>query len=279
MSHSVVKEKKFLMSVVAALLAMALTCISFITAVLMQLPVSAVNKKMASSGYFEDQAQCLEDRVMSLTEQVGLPVEIVEGIFTSEEILNITKEHTLNLIRGYEDELNLAAVSERLRERLYSYLEEENISKSCIDTRVFKDYLSQAEIIYRETVDHAFILNIYSVSKTVSAYCLGGLGVLLLFAVLCIVFIYKMTKTRSKTLSYVIRALTAAVLLTGIPGGLAIGLNWYERISIHPAFVLNFAKSYINGTFETVMLMCLVWIAVIIICSLSVNVISNKRQR
>ena len=92
--------RRGILTIVSAILAISLFCLTLAVVVIIQFGVEVIPlKAVKSTPYYSDQSAALESRVKDLTRQCGLPESIVDQVFDSDEILAFTKEYTANSIR------------------------------------------------------------------------------------------------------------------------------------------------------------------------------------
>lgn len=274
------KQRKLIMRITAVILTIVMTCISYFTALLFSNAAEGhVQRLLNDSDYYKTQAECIERRLSGITKKAGLPESVYKGIFETEEIINITKEYTANRLKGYDGSINQEAVKERIRANLYTYLESEGISKASISTEALNQYLSQAGSIYEQTVNNAFVLNYSSIRHQMIESILTALAALLVCAVLCIIFIYKMTKMRRKTLSYVNRVLIASVILTAIPSLVCLQSELYKKITFSPSYMENFVHAYVNYIFAAAILISAFWIILAVVLGVAILRIKHRKSR
>lgn len=277
--HSNRKTRKLLMVIASCILAIVSAGIFLTTGLAAGGAGSkAAVKALEKSNYYGNQSICIEKRLEKLTAAAGLPESIDDNICMLEEILSFTKEYTTNRLKGYDSSLNTAPFKERLRERLYSAMEAEGMDKARINIEALNNYLSQAAAIYEQTVENAFVLNFHTTARQWAKNCMIFIGALMLFALMCIIFIYKLTKMRRKTLSYIIRSMIAAVWLSGILPVLGILLRFYEKVPASPEYMQALSESYIQGIFCMQIASASIGIVVIILCVIASFLINMKKM-
>ncbi len=254
------KYRRVVLLITAGIMTVALFCLTLAAAVLIQFGVENVAlSNVTDQSYFKPQSAALERRGKVLTGQCGLPEEIVDNVFDSGEILTITKEYTLNRLKGFESNLNTEAVRERLKANLYQYLDDAGISKAALDMDALNQYLSQAAELYRQTVDNSFILYYRQIRQSVIRSAIAAAFVAAVAVAACIFYMYRVTGMRRKTLSYMIRALLAAGILCG-----AVAL-WYfvlgedPQITYSPEYMESICNSFKNFFFKQFLLGMLLW--------------------
>lgn len=274
------KQRKLLMRTATVIFVLILTCMSYLTAVLVG---SAVESRAIAilnrSDYYTAQAKCIEERLHDITKKAELPESIYVGIFETEEIVNITKEYTVNRLKGYGAELNKEAVKERIRANLYSYLEEEKISKSTISMEALNQYLGETGSIYEQTVNNAFVLHYRTMRQELIKSTLTAIFILVVCSVFCVIFIYNLTKMRRKTLSYINRALIAVVILTAVPPIIGIKLDLYKKIVYSPVYLEGFVHDYVDNLFKTCSILACFWLIIIIILAFAILKIKQRRSK
>lgn len=272
--------RKLCMRVTAVLMTIIVTCLTYASAVLFSLCVPGkVIDIVNNSDYYHAQAQCIEERLADITKAAGLNESIYAGIFESKEISDITREYTANRINGYDDELNKEAVRERMKANILALMEAEDKSKSAIDSAAMNHYLEQAASVYEQTVDNALVKNYGNVRSALSKAMIVGLVAMLIALAACICFIYALTKMRRKTLSYMIRALEASVLLTAVPAFLGYVCNWGKYIAYSPAYMADVTIRYVNELTIYCLLIASIWIVFIGILGIAVYRLKRKKRK
>lgn len=274
------KLRKLLMRVTAVLMTIIVTCLTYAAAVLVGLCIPGkIIGIVNNSNYYSEQAVCIEQRLEDITKDAGLTESVYAGIFETEEIINITREYTANKLNGYDDELNKEAVKERIKANVLALLEAEGKSKSTIDSDALNTYLEQAASIYEQTVNNALVLNYESVRNNISKTMIAGSAVMVIVLSACICFIHALTKMRRKTLSYINRALEAAVALTVIPALICYLGDFKKYIVYSPEYMADVVNQCIQGTVMWCLIIAGLWIVLIAVFSITVWRIKQKKRK
>lgn len=274
------KLRKLLMRVTAVFITIIVACLTYAAAVLVGLCIPGkIIGIVNNSNYYSKQAACIEQRLENITKNAGLTESVYAGIFETEEIINITKEYTANKLNGYDDELNKEAVRERIKANVLALLEAEGKSKSMIDSDALNIYLEQAASIYEQTVNNALVLNYGSVRNNLSKTMIAGIAVMIIVLGACICFIHALTKMRRKTLSYINRALEAAVALTAIPALICYLGDLKKYIVYSPEYMADVVNQCIQGTVMWCLIIAGLWTVLIAVFSVTVWRIKQKKRK
>lgn len=254
------KYRRAVLLITAGIMTAALFCLTLAVAVLIQFGVENVAlNNVTDHGYFAPQSAALDRRVKDLTRQCGLPEKIVSNIFDSEEVLPITKEYTLNRLKGFESDLNTEPVKERLKANLYQYLDEAGISKSALDMDALNQYLSQAAGLYKQTVDNSFILYYRQIRQSVIKPAIAAAFAAAIAAAACIFYMHKVTGMRRKTLSYTIRALLASGILCGAVALWYFVLGGTPKIIYSPEYMAAICQNFETSFFKQFLFGMMLW--------------------
>lgn len=274
------KLRKLLMRVTAVFMTIIMTCLTYAAAVLVSLCIPGkIIGIVNNSNYYSEQAACIEQRLEDITKDAGLTESVYAGIFETEEIVNITREYTANKLNGYDDELNKEAVRERIKANVLALLEAEGKSKSMIDSDALNTYLEQAASIYEQTVNNALVLNYGNVRNNISKVMIVGIAVMIIVLGACICFIHALTKMRRKTLSYINRALEAAVALTAIPALICYLGDFKKYIVYSPEYMTDVVNQCIQGTVMWCLIIAGLWTVLIAVFSVTVWRIKQKKRK
>ena len=274
------KLRKLLMRVTAVFMTIIMTCLTYAAAVLVGLCIPGkIIGIVNNSNYYSEQAACIEQRLEDITKDAGLTESVYAGIFETEEIVNITREYTANKLNGYDDELNKEAVRERIKANVLALLEAEGKSKSMIDSDALNTYLEQAASIYEQTVNNALVLNYGNVRNNISKVMIVGIAVMIIVLGACICFIHALTKMRRKTLSYINRALEAAVALTAIPALICYLGDFKKYIVYSPEYMTDVVNQCIQGTVMWCLIIAGLWTVLIAVFSVTVWRIKQKKRK
>lgn len=274
------KLRKLLMRVTAVFMTIIMTCLTYAAAVLVGLCIPGkIIGIVNNSNYYSEQAACIEQRLEDITKDAGLTESVYAGIFETEEIVNITREYTANKLNGYDDELNKEAVRERIKANVLALLEAEGKSKSMIDSDALNTYLEQAASIYEQTVNNALVLNYGNVRNNISKVMIAGIAVMIIVLGACICFIHALTKMRRKTLSYINRALEAAVALTALPALICYLGDFKKYIVYSPEYMADVVNECIQGTVMWCLIIAGLWTVLIAVFSVTVWRIKQKKRK
>lgn len=274
------KLRKLLMRVTAVFMTIIVTCLTYAAAVLVGLCIPGkIIGIVNNSNYYSEQAACIEQRLEDITKDAGLTESVYAGIFETEEIVNITREYTANKLNGYDDELNKEAVRERIKANVLALLEAEGKSKSMIDSDALNTYLEQAASIYEQTVNNALVLNYGNVRNNISKVMIAGIAVMIIVLGACICFIHALTKMRRKTLSYINRALEAAVALTAIPALICYLGDFKKYIVYSPEYMADVVNQCIQGTVMWCLIIAGLWTVLIAVFCVTVWRIKQKKRK
>lgn len=274
------KLRKLLMRVTAVFMTIIMTCLTYAAAVLVSLCIPGkIIGIVNNSNYYSEQAACIEQRLEDITKDAGLTESVYAGIFETEEIVNITREYTANKLNGYDDELNKEAVRERIKANVLALLEAEGKSKSMIDSDALNTYLEQAASIYEQTVNNALVLNYGNVRNNISKVMIVGIAVMIIVLGACICFIHALTKMRRKTLSYINRALEAAVALTALPALICYLGDFKKYIVYSPEYMADVVNQCIQGTVMWCLIIAGLWTVLIVVFCVTVWRIKQKKRK
>lgn len=274
------KTKQGMMFVMGIILAIVLSVEIWSTGLLIG---SAQTKTMINalnqSDYYLKQSDLLEQQIGDFTENCGLPREIVDGVFMTEEILAITMEYTTGCIRGDRPVLNSTAVGERLRANLLQYMEEHQMDKAWISSQNMKDYMDRAGQMYYDTVSNALTNNYQSVIHRMTMLYAIVSVVLILVAVLIVWILYRLSRRRRKTIACVNQALITALILT-VGSALYLWLAGSSGVlNISTAVSRGLADRYAAQIAICILFVDIFWFILLIILAVVHRKIRGRRYR
>lgn len=235
---------------------------------------------LEQSGFYEAASAQILDQLADLTEQAGLPRQVLDGLEEQTDLSGTLKKYAAGKIHGVEsEELNKTLMSDFIRASVYIYMEDEGISKSWLQSEAFANYLNQADQVFIRTARQNFFAYYKEIRDFYQAVCLGLGGVGLVMGVLGTIFIYCLVKMRRKTLSYLIRSLIAAGVMTaGVPViGKITGIS--EMAAANAGILSDFSKLYINSGLKTFFAVAGVYGALILVCAVAINLLGQHSER
>lgn len=231
---------------------------------------------LEQSGFYESASEDIMDQIAGLTEQAGLPIQVLDGLEAEVDLSGTLKKYTTGKIHGVDsEELNKTLMSDFIRASVYIYMENEGISKSWIQTEAFTNYLDQADQAFIRTAQQNFFIYYKEIRDFYQTVCLGLGCVGLAIGISGVIFIYFLVKMRRKTLSYLIRSLVAAAIMTaGVPViGMITGIS--EMAAVNAGLLGDFSKLYINSGLQTFFVTAGVYGALILVCAIVINLLGH----
>jgi len=148
-----------------------------------------------------------------------------------------------------------------------------------IDSDALNTYLEQAASVYEQTVNNALVLNYGNVRNNISKVMIAGIAVMIIVLGACICFIHALTKMRRKTLSYINRALEAAVALTALPALICYWGDFKKYIVYSPEYMADVVNQCIQGTVMWCLIIAGLWTVLIVVFCVTVWRIKQKKRK
>ncbi len=203
------KWKKIVYYLCEFLLAISLFIIIllFILKITILSPNYIINK-MQENNYYEQVYKSLEKEMPNYIIQSGLPKEVLEDIYTKEEIKKELDKYIKALYQGKAEKINTKNIEEKLSKNIDNYFNENNIritEKESID----KFILQIADIYKTEIIQSDSILKMQDFIPKIVLFINIVIGITI-FIIITLLFMIKLVlKNKIKSISF----LTVAFLL------------------------------------------------------------------
>ncbi len=237
MSSNKNKLRFIISSVLAFVLAVVFTGITYIGDLYFRgINETVLTEAVMKSNYAIELRETLYEESEAITLPIGLPVEVIEGIFDLEDIkthLSMSLKATVNnkeYIPDTED------ITTKLLENINAYLEREQLELSEEQEIYLQEYLDLIEEEYINNINLIVIEKAMPYWNSFMSYAGYAVMGMLVLAVIIIIVLFKLYHWRHKPLRFITYSTLAAFLMSVIlPTALYIS-RFYERISVTPKY-------------------------------------------
>ncbi|MHB8132149.1 MAG: hypothetical protein ACYDEX_24595 [Mobilitalea sp.] len=239
---------------------------------------NAFYKNMSVNSYYDNVKNSIIEEAESITIPIGLPVTVLDHVFTSSEI---SKEVNGYIDAAFSDETYFAQTNEmanRLEANVRVYLGEVGITPDAEVETNLKTYITSITKEYTDQVQMPLLFaflkarTVYDKIYTISIVACG------LFALICLTIIWKLHQSTHNGLRFVIFAMIATGLMTGIVPFVMLQSGFAKRINLSPEYFYNFFTNYVTNIFKTFLAASIMWFIVSILLILVNNLLKNREK-
>ena len=229
--------KFILSSILAFVLAVVLTCLTYIGDLYFRgLNTGVLTGAIMKTNYSVELMEALYTDCESLTLPIGLPVEVVHDIFDLEDIKKDVSASVKATVDGEQYKPDTAQIRSKLLDNINSYLEEEGLELSEEQEVYLEEYLTLIEDEYTDNIELVVVAKAMPYwNSFVKIAGIVAIGMIVLAGVI-IVTIIMMHRWVHRALRYITYSTIAAFLMSVILPLVLYVSRFYERLSISPKY-------------------------------------------
>jgi len=280
-AHEIKQQHQVIISTIASfLLSLALLGLTILLVIQWSgFSKNAFYKNISVNNYYDFVKIGIFEEAESITIPIGLPVTVLDKVFTSKEISNDVNGYIEASFRGENYFAMTEALENRLEVNVRAYLEEVGIPLDVEVESNLKTYISSISKEYKDQVQmpllSAFIKarNVYN-----KIFDLSIVGCVL-FALICLSIIRRMHQMAYNGLQSVVFAMNATGLMAGIIPFIMLQSGFIKRIHLSPEYFYNFFTNYVTNIFKTFLAASIMWIVVAILLVVVSNLSKNREKQ
>ena len=205
-----------------------------------------INQVLTSSDYCNILYQEIEGNAKLLTISTGLPMEVLEGVFQSEEVQAevVSNIEATFLSRKYSP--NTQIIRERLEQKIETYLNEKNIRVDTEISQNIDEYTALVTDEYSKSLDLPLIERIDGMKLDYRVFFRLIIGLCVVIGLLIISLYDKEKQWYQQLLYYFYNStFTAAIMLAVLPL-ILLSKQLYNSLPITPSSLYRFTIEYIK---------------------------------
>ncbi len=237
---------------------------------------NTIKRVLSSSDYYNNLYQEIESNTKMYMISTGLPTEVLEGVFQSEEIQDEVVSYIEATSIGEKYSPDTQKVRDRLMKKIDAYLNEKNIRVDSEISKNIDEYTTLVSDEYGRSLKVPIIEQIYKMN--IDYHMLFGLisGVSALLTLLLLSFFDRRYPWYRRLLYYLYNSTFAAAIMLAVIPLILLSKQLYFRIQIMPTSLYYFAVDYVKVNLQYLVLFSIL-LAVISIILLLIERVSGAK--
>ncbi|MBQ3061745.1 MAG: hypothetical protein IJD02_04815 [Lachnospiraceae bacterium] len=227
----------FLSSILAFVLGILLTCLTYIGDLYFRgLNSSVLVSAITKTNYSVELIDAMYAECESVTLPIGLPIEVVHGIFDLEDVKRDVSASVKASVEEKEFNADTTLIREKLLDNINAYLQEENLQLSDEQNEYLEEYLLLIEDIYNDNIEMVIISRAMPYWNSFLDVALVAFIGIIILSIIIIVAIVKMHSWRHRALRYITYSTISTFLMSVILPIVLYVSHFYEKLSISPKY-------------------------------------------
>lgn len=214
---------------------------------------STIKRVLTSSNYCSNLYQEIESNAKALTISTGLPMEVLAGVFQSDEVHSEVISYVEAIFRDEKYSPDTQKVLERLEQKIKDYLNEKSIR---VDTEISQN-IDEYTALVTEEYDRSLSLPIIeNINRMKIDYrILVIYGLLIGVGIMAALFILSLYDRRDswyhQFLFYLYSSAFAAAIMLAVIPLILLSKDLYRRLQITPPSLYYLVLDYIKVNLQT----------------------------
>lgn len=206
----------------------------------------SITKAMNESNYYNAVHKALNSYSEELVTEAGLPVSILEEVFTTQRLYIAGKNYVEQVLRGEESDTKTDKLQKKFSENLEHYLDQEKILETEELQNGTSDLITKLEVEYKAAVSLPFARYFTEYKRQYNTFLRILLPIIIVFISVICYFVIRIHRYRHRGLRYIVYALMAASLLTIVAAVYLLLTKQYTGAVITPDYYKNFLQEYLR---------------------------------
>jgi hypothetical protein len=190
--------------------------------------------------------QEIESNAKLYTISTGLPMEVLDGVFQSDEVQAEVVSNIEATFLGRKYSPNTQIIRERLEQRIEAYLDEKNIRVDTEITQNIDEYTALVTEEYSKSLDLPLIERIDRIDLDYRIFFRLIIGLCVVIGLLIISLFDKDNQWYQQLLFYFYNSTFAAAIMLAVLPLILLSKQLYNRLPITPSSLYNFTVEYIK---------------------------------
>lgn len=241
-------KSKVISMIASMLLSVFLTILAILFSVKLGFASNnSIINSMDKVGYYDMVYEEFISKSESLIIPNGLGVEVLDGVFSKEQIRSDGNSYLTAELNSNVFNVNIDRYKEKLSENIYAYVAEKNLKVEGDADKVINDISDEIIDYYIEIIRVPYASTIGVIFRTITQAFPILTIVMFIFALVTgwIIFVQKPHK-KNRILRYFSYSVMSAAFSTLLIPMYCIITRFYEKIQIRPEYVYRFIVKYIN---------------------------------
>ncbi|MBQ3546545.1 MAG: hypothetical protein IJA34_16400 [Lachnospiraceae bacterium] len=246
--HGFFSKSKVISMMASLLLSIFITVIAILFSIKLGFASNnSVINSMENVGYYDMVYEEFMSKTESLIIPNGLGVEVLDGVFSKEQIRSDGNSYLTAELNSNVFNVNVDKYKEKLAGNIYTYVAQNNLKVDGDADKIIDDICNEIMDYYIETIRVPYAATIGTVFRAISKLFPVLTIVMFVFALITgwIIFIQNPYKKNRILRYFSYSVMSAAFSTLVIPIYCAI-TKFYERIQVRPEYVYRFIVRYIE---------------------------------
>ncbi|MBE5929249.1 MAG: hypothetical protein E7267_07810 [Lachnospiraceae bacterium] len=230
-------------------------CLMCMTLKLGIMDISFLKESMRNQGYYAYKQEVLEDDLIALIDEYGLPERVTEGVITDRMISIDTNKDINNMLNDKNSSYNTHEMETVLRDNIINYLREEGVESTEIFSNYIDGVVKKAAVQYKSNIGFEFVdtysVFYYKYSDIINIVFFVFLGV----NVICLLFSLTFRSRKYRGLRYYNYGIVAGSFISVIATAL-VGLSFVNTFvgnTLYYSIIREFCiKAFVQGIYVSV---------------------------
>lgn len=272
------KIRFFISCVLSFLLAMCFTVGTVLIALKFGfLNVTSVLDGMSEKDYYKSAETEFYQDAKDFTIPIGLPVEVVDHIVSSETIYNDIQEYVKAAVENKEYVFNTDDLESRLTENVYTYFRNEGLEMTEQQITTVPEYTKLIADIYVENMKVNYVTLLGKVNAASGNFIWAGVAVCLVISAIIIVMLLKMYHWKHRVMRFITYSSISTVLMVALPVVIIAIFEKFMKPSVSPEHLYYALVNYCVNGLKIFLYLAIGWVAVVAALLLAIRYLKNNQ--
>jgi hypothetical protein len=238
---------------------------------------SSFYDNMSKNAYYDNLAKDIKSEAESITLPSGLPLTVLDGLFTPYSISKDVNGYVDATFKGKVFNPDTTEMESKLQNNALQALKDTGVNPTEEQQTNLKDYIVSIRNVYIDKVKVP-LLSYFNQARTVyeKIFIVGVIACLICIFISTFAII-KLHRWLHRALRYLIYSTAAAGLMVGIVPWYIMNSGFYKRIHLSPEYFYNFFVDYVTNILMSFIYFSIVWLVISIVMACGVKMIKKSK--
>lgn len=217
---------------------------------------------MSRKDYYKSAEEQFYQDAKDFTIPIGLPVEIVDGIVSSEKVHDDIRDYVEASVSGKEYMFDTDDLKSSLTEHIYDYFSSEGLTMNEEQITTVPEYTGLIAEIYENDMSVDYVTLLGKINVAYGKYMWIGIGACLLVSVVIIFMLVRMYHWKHRAVRFIVYAVIATAVFVATPVALAAVLEHFFKPNISPEHVYYAIVYYCSNGMKIFLYFAAGWAAI-----------------
>ena len=231
---------------------------------------------MAEKDYYKSAEKEFYQAAKVFTIPVGLPVDVVDGIVSSETVYSDIQNYVTNAVNGKEYVFNTDDLESRLTEKVYNYFRNEGLEMTEEQITTVPEYTGLIAEIYVKTMKVNYVSLLGKVNASYGNLIWIGAAICLVISIVIIGMLLKMYHWKHRAMRFVVYSAITTVLMVASPAVIVGILEGFMKPSVSPEHLYYALVNYCANGLKIFVYLSIGWVAVVAALLLAIRYLKKN---